>query len=79
MAKINSNLQILWFTKLESGSPDLNQKPFDGTVEEAVAEMTSISTTPGFMLGQILEADGKVCATVANGGVKIQPDAMSAH
>lgn len=79
MAKINSNLQILWFTKVDSGRPDLNQMPFEGTVEQAVEEMTAISTKPGFMLGQVLEADGKVCATVANGGVKIQPALSTTH
>lgn len=68
MSQVVASFQFHWCVKVENGVPNFIERNFDGTVDEAVAEMQIMATQPQFIIGQVLKADGFVCATVANGG-----------
>ena len=69
---------IIWFAApAQPGSqPVLHEQPHQGDFHGALARAITQSMDPGFLLGQVLAADGRVMATVARAGaVKLSPAA----
>jgi hypothetical protein len=64
-------LSVIWFAREPTNPearPQLREQPHHGDLHTALARAVDESNTPGFMLGQVLAADGHVLATVAPAG-----------
>lgn len=68
MSVTNTRPKLVWFRESPEGLSALQNESFEGSLEQALESMTRRSTEPGFLLGQVLEPDGRVHATVACGG-----------
>lgn len=79
MKTLNATPGLVFFKQSSAGSPDLHEETFEGSLAEAIEAMESRSTAVDFLLGQVLEADGKVHATIAAGGAKHVNREVQAH
>ena len=69
MKTISQNPRIMWFQEpAVQGSPDLEEQDFFGSLSDAVDSMTTRAMESNFILGQVLEHDGRVYATIGKGG-----------
>ncbi|NKA35767.1 hypothetical protein GO300_03829 [Ralstonia solanacearum] len=51
-----------------NAKPDFLELDLEGALTEALVRARSLASEAGFVLGQVLDADGKVLATVGPGG-----------
>jgi hypothetical protein len=74
-----SVLSLIWFEREPAqpeARPQLREQPHDGDLQTALARAIAQSRGAGFLLGQVLAADGRVLANVAPAGAyKLNPAA----
>jgi hypothetical protein len=68
-------LKFVWFADvLGQPKPVYREKPVEGDLDTALAHIKPIACDAAFRLGQLLDAGGKVLATIAHGGAcKLNP------
>ena len=81
MKSLALNPQIVWFKEAATpGTPDLQEEAFDGSLAEAVSLLvTRAKESNGFILGQVLEHDGRVYATIGQGGATRITEQSQSH
>lgn len=72
-----SVLSVVWFARepaIPDAPPQFHEHAHRGDLHTALEHALERSNEPGFMLGQVLAADGLVLATVAPAGAcKLNP------
>lgn len=66
MKTLPQNCILMWTQISEGALPQFQEASFDGSLEEAVATMQLRANRGEFLLGQVLEADGKVFKNIVS-------------
>jgi hypothetical protein len=71
-----SETHILWMSKDASeGIPALREKTLLGSIADAITHVTDVLAIElDFLMGQVLESDGRVVANIAPGGAVRRSD-----
>lgn len=64
MKKITLNPKLLWVKLDDGGAPSFFESPFAGTLSDAVEQLQEIADRNEIILGQVVEADGKVFSNI---------------
>lgn len=66
---MTTSSKIVWFVDGDKVQDNIREKTVLGQLSDAVNSLKDISRTAGFILGQILDHNGKVLANAAPNGV----------
>lgn len=62
--KINLNPKLLWVKLNDGGAPTFFELAFAGTLGSAVEHLQEMADRNEIILGQVIEADGKVYSNI---------------